>query len=179
MGKGIIRLEKLTKQNNKLAINPPSLVNANIESEQKHNVVKKVTKFNSIMIYPPSIFLNNSKRRNKEDLFECVNVMIFYTKLIRDDQENVFCKKVGFKKINSAKLGINAWVQINSGPLNGLDSKFGIELLNGLNKISGSNATHIINPFLTLQEKPYDCNSLNPIEVDRWFIADVSIEVDW
>lgn len=172
MGKGILYLQKLAHPDNNFLVENNSVFSGSTPTpqhetpgDQKPFALQAKTK--SVMINTPGAFLNNPQRKNKEEIYECVNVMIYYSL----DQHQDASKKFKFKLIKNAKLGVNAWIQINGGPLDGLDSAFGVSLLEGLNKKTGSNATHIINPF---NQCPFD-----PIKVKRWLITDISVEEDW
>lgn len=172
MGKGILRLQKLIVPDNPLGLG----------SDQ---TTPKVAPLKSIMISPPDKFITNSKRKNKEEVYEKINVIMFHSNSKKpygndhypESTFNTFfwesgkdfdLMNIGFKLVN----GINAWVQVNGGPLQGLDSEFGIQLLDRLNNFSGNNATHIINPF-------YYSDSMNPIKVNRWFVTEKVTEIDW
>lgn len=192
MGKGILRLKTL-KSNDTFILPLPNVpvnvpvIEPNVQVIQT-NQFSQIAKNKSIMIPPPNIFMNNSKRRNQEDVYKCINVMMFhsnpekpygnasyplstYNAFFWEHGSDYDLKRISFKFIKNSYLGICAWVQINGGPLDSLDSDFGISLLAELNNISGLGATNIINPFYA--------NNQNPTKVNRWFVTDTMIGVDW
>ena len=125
-------------------------------------------------------------RINEENTYKCANILFFHDNEKKPYLNNQFPGQTvinflneGWKDYSHTTIAFQLirdlyWVQVNGGPIDGLDKEFGKKLLIDLNALAGKNARYIMNPF---NDQNYA--HFHHIKVNRWFILGPIIKTDW